>query len=183
VTIGRDLSIVVRAAAGAAPSADTLRALVHDIDPTMPIHGIRPLSTDMAATAADSRLAAAVMTLFAALALTLATVGLYGALVYATTRRTRELGIRTALGASRFRLIVLVAMDGMLATAAGVAAGLAVAAGGAQVLRGLLFGIEPLDSVSFLTAPLILALTAGVACVLPAWRGAAIDPAETLRHD
>ena len=117
------------------------------------------------------------------LALGIAVTGLYGVLSYNVSQRRREIGIRAALGATRADLIGLVVRQGLTVTLLGLTAGVAVAALAARRLEPLLFGIAPLDLPSFVTMPLILLIVATLACVIPARRAAATDPATTLRAE
>ena len=120
---------------------------------------------------------------FALLALVLASVGLYGVLSYGVSQRRRELGVRAALGASPRDLVGIVVREGLVVATVGLAAGLAASAALTRFMQAALFGIEPLDAVSFAAAPLMLLLVAGAACLLPAARAAATDPAEALRFE
>jgi ABC-type antimicrobial peptide transport system permease subunit len=104
-------------------------------------------------------------------------------LSYAVVRRRRELGVRAALGASRRDLIVLVAREGVLRAAAGVAIGLAAATCTTEMMRSLLFGVTPVDAVAYAAAPMILLPVALVASLGPAWRAASSDPAVVLRSE
>jgi ABC-type antimicrobial peptide transport system permease subunit len=132
---------------------------------------------------ANERLATITVIGFALLAAILAGIGLFGVLSYGVSARTREIGVRAALGATRGRIVSVVVRDGMTVVGIGLAGGLVAAAGVARLMERLLFGIEPLDPVSFLLAPLLLAGVALAACVLPARRAARIDPAQALRAD
>lgn len=123
------------------------------------------------------------MVTFAAVALILAAVGLYGVLSYNVTQRRRELGVRAALGATRGNLVGMVVRDGMTFIVAGLLLGIAGAAFLTELMSSLLFGISPLDSVSFGIAPAVLLGIALLACALPARRAASADPAEALRCD
>jgi putative ABC transport system permease protein len=109
--------------------------------------------------------------------------GLYGVLSYNVTQRRKEIGIRSALGATRADLIGLVLRQGLTVTVLGLAAGVLIAGVAARRLQPLLFGIAPLDLPSFLTMPAILLIVAALACVIPARRAAATDPATTLRDE
>jgi putative ABC transport system permease protein len=120
---------------------------------------------------------------FALLAATIATVGIYGVLSYAVTRRTREIGIRLALGAPPPAVLSLVARRGVGLALAGTAAGLLGALALSRLLRGLLFGVGPSDPVTFAAAPLILVAVALVASYLPARRAARVDPMIALRSE
>ena len=115
------------------------------------------------------------------MALTLGIIGIYGVISYAVSQRTREIGIRLALGAQKNELKWMFVRSALVLTATGVAAGLVAAAAVTQTLKSLLFGISPLDPITYLTVPLVLAAAAGVASYLPARRAAGINPVEALR--
>ena len=121
--------------------------------------------------------------MFALLALAIAAAGLYGVLSYNVTQRRRELGIRAALGATRARVMTMVIREGLAVTIVGLILGMIASVAVARRLQPLLFGIQPLDAVSFTIVPLILLVVAVLACTIPARRAAATDPATTLRSD
>jgi putative ABC transport system permease protein len=121
--------------------------------------------------------------LFAALALVLTTIGLYGAVSYWVTQRTREIGIRMALGANRHNVLWLVIKQGMTLAVFGVAAGLVAAFGLTRLLSNMLFGIAPNDPATFVAVSLLLALIAVLACSIPARRAASIEPMQALRAE
>jgi ABC-type antimicrobial peptide transport system permease subunit len=121
--------------------------------------------------------------LFGLLALTLSAVGLYGMLGYFVTERTPEIGIRHALGAPRTAVIALVLRQGLVPTGLGLAAGLIVAAVSVRYLASQLFGIAPLDAVSFASAVVFLLLVALIATLVPARRASSVDPAVALRRE
>src|SRR4051812_36487623 len=175
-------ALVVRSEGAPAAAAPGLRALVQEISPGAVIETVT-LSDRVAASVSEPRFAMTVLITFAVLALMLAAIGLFGVLSYGVSRRRRELGVRAALGASRSQLVALVVRDGLLVTAAGLVVGLAAAAAITRLMRGVLFGVAPLDAVSFLAAPAVLVPVAVVACLVPALRGARTDPAEALRSD
>ena len=174
------VEFAVRATRDATALAPAVRAIVHDAAPAGAVETMA-LSTRVADSVDQRRFAMAVVAAFAALALGLAAVGLHGVLSYAVSQRRRELGVRAALGAPRARLVAMVLGEGLAATAVGLAAGIAGATAVTRLMQGLLFGVTPLDAVSFAAAPLVLGFVAAVACVLPALRAASIDPAEALR--
>jgi len=124
-----------------------------------------------------------VLAAFALVAVALASVGLYGVLSYGVSQRRRELGVRAALGAAPRHLVALVVREGLGVAVVGLAGGLIAAALGARFMRGALFGVAPLDTLSFAAAPIVLLVVAAVACVLPASRAASTDPAQALRSD
>jgi putative ABC transport system permease protein len=137
---------------------------------------------DEIATASTSiaQLAMRLLAGFAAVALTLAAIGIYGVMAYSVRRRTRELGTRVALGASRADIIRLVMREGGVITASGVIVGLLSGVLAARSLSAVLFGVPPSDPWSMLAAAAVLGLTAMAACYLPARRASRVDPARTL---
>jgi putative ABC transport system permease protein len=167
------------------PSAivTTLRAAVRDADPGAALDAVGPLAARVAASVSQPRFAAALLGAFAVLALALAAIGLYGVLSYNVTRRRREIGVRAAMGASRRDLLRLVVGQGLGVTSAGLLLGLLGAAALTRLMQDLLFGVTPLDWVSFTAAPLVLLAVAVVACLVPASRAAAVDPAVALRYE
>ena len=110
-------------------------------------------------------------------------VGIYGVISYAVSQRTREIGIRLALGAQRNELRWMFVRSALVLTGTGVAIGIGAAAGLMQLMKSLLFGISPLDPVTYITVPLVLAASAAVASYLPARRAAAVDPVVALRAE
>ncbi|HMF94285.1 MAG TPA: ADOP family duplicated permease [Vicinamibacterales bacterium] len=177
---GSRFELTIRTASAPSSIASAVRAIVHDALPAAAIEAV-PLSRRVAESVDQPRFAAAVLGAFALLALVLASVGLYGVLSYAVARRRRELGVRAALGAARRDLVGLIMREGLATTAIGLGLGLTAAAGLTRFMRGALFGVAPLDLSSFIAAPIVLALVAAAACLLPAHRAAATDPAEALR--
>ena len=123
------------------------------------------------------------LALFAGVALALAMVGVFGVMSYFVTQRTREIGIRIALGASRAEVMRLVIRQGLMLTAAGVALGLAAGAVGSQVIRNLLFGVSALDPIAFGGAALLFAVVSFAASYLPARRATRVDPMIALRAE
>jgi hypothetical protein len=180
--IDDEANVVIRMAGDPARGVAILRAAVRDIDPGAAIGLVTPLSTRVAASAAQPRFAVAVLGGFAALALALASVGVYGVLSYAVTRRKRELGVRAALGARRADLIAMVVHEGLSRAVAGTLIGIAAAALLTRLMRALLFGVGPLDAVAYVAAPAILIPVALLACLAPAFRAASTDPAAILRE-
>jgi len=131
----------------------------------------------------SERLNLSLLCIFAGVALTLAVIGLYGVLAYAVTQRQREIGVRMALGAQRRDVLELVVGQGMRLVLAGVGIGLIGAFSLTRLLRGLLFGVGPMDPVTFAATPLLLAIAALLACWLPAARASRVDPMEALRYE
>ncbi len=179
--LGNSFSVVVRTHGNAAAMAPLLRAVVLETDRNAAVDEVATLAQRVSASVSEPRFAAAVMTAFAALALALAAVGLYGVLSYGVAQRRRELGIRAALGASRGDLVGMVVREGITSVLAGLALGVAGAAALTRLMKALLFGVSPLDAVAFGAAPAALLATALLACAVPARRAASADPAEALR--
>ena len=157
-----------------------MRGLLRELEPTAAVETVT-LSQRVAASVDQPRFAATVLAAFALLALLLASVGLYGVLSYGVSQRRRELGVRAALGAARSDLVGLVMREGLIVTGAGLAAGIGGAMALTRFMQGVLFGVAPLDAVSFVAAPAVLAFVAAAACLVPARRAAAINPADALR--
>jgi predicted permease len=157
-----------------------VRAALRVLEPSILVHNARTMGDIAAASTAITQLAMRLLAGFAALALTLAAVGIYGVMAYSVRRRTRELGTRVALGASRADIVRLVMREGGVITLAGVGVGLTTGVLAARSLSAVLFGVPPSDPWSMMVAALLLGLTAMAACYLPARRAAQVDPARTL---
>jgi predicted permease len=169
---------VLRTAAGDAASlAPAVRDVIRSVDGGLPMFDIRTMDDVVARALAARRLGVALLSWFAALALILAAIGLYGVLSYAVAQRTSELGIRFALGATRGQVLRLVLGNGLKLTVAGMALGSLVGAAAARAMSGLLFGVGTFDPAAFVIAPALL-LAAG--CI-PARRAARVDPVVALR--
>lgn len=172
--------IVVKTVGDPVDLAPSLRSIVRELDPVSTVD-TTTLSQRVSAAVAQPRFAAVTVAGFALLALILAAFGLYGALSYSVTLRRRELGVRSALGASRRDIVTLIVRQGLAVTGAGLGLGMVAAVGLSRLLEKLLFGVTPLDPLAFLLAPGLLLLAASAACLIPAWRGAAVPPTEALR--
>jgi putative ABC transport system permease protein len=181
--IRREVNVVLRARQDPAALVPLLRSIVTEVEPTAAVDRIATLDSQLERSVAEPRLATSLLAGFAAIALALAVTGLYGVLSYTVSQRRREIGIRSALGASRGSLVRLVLSQGLAVTIAGLVVGVAASALAARALRPMLFGIEPLDRVSFIVMPLVLFTVALLACIVPARRAAAMDPAATLKAE
>ena len=157
--------------------------MLRDIEPTAALGHVGTLASQVSNSVSEPRFSMAVLGAFALLALSIAVTGLYGVLSYNVSQRRKEIGIRSALGATRADLIGLVLRQWLTVTMLGLVAGVLIAGVAARRLQPLLFGISPLDLPSFLTMPAILLIVAALACVIPARRAAATDPATTLRDE
>jgi len=184
-----DVSFFVRfrslASGNEAVTADLLRRTVRDVDPAIPIISLRTFAQYL-----DSNLdlwivraGAALFSIFGGLALGLAVVGLYGVKAYSVARRTREIGIRMALGAQPAAVLRLIMGEGSIILLSGIALGLILAAATGKILSGILYEVGALDPIAFTAAPLLLAAAALVATWLPARRAARLNPVEALRYE
>jgi putative ABC transport system permease protein len=154
---------------------------MQQLEPTMPLLNPTTLSDVFVQALWGPRMGATLLAIFALLALLLASIGLYGVMAYTVNLRTRELGIRLALGASRRDVRNMVVRQGLLLAVAGVGLGLAVAFAAARLVTNLLFGVSATDPITFSVIPVLLVLVAAVATYLPAWRASRVDPVIALR--
>jgi len=141
------------------------------------------MSEAVDASLGQARLRTWLLGLFGAMALALATAGIFGVISYSVSRRTHEFGIRMALGASGNEILRLVLKEGMRLALAGVAAGIAVALGFARLMSSLLFGVRPTDPATLIVLPLLLTGAALLAAYVPARRATRVDPMAALRHE
>jgi putative ABC transport system permease protein len=160
-----------------------VRAIVADVNRNLPVMEALPLRDVTAIGLAPQRVAAAVAGTLGVVGLLLAAIGIYGVTAYAVSRRTREIGIRIALGADQSRVLTLVLRQGLMLAAIGVAIGVALAGAGSSLLESLLFGVRGLDPVTFAAACLLFALVSLSASYFPARRAARVDPIVALRSE
>jgi putative ABC transport system permease protein len=158
-----------------------VRQAIWSVDKDQPVMRVATMDILLASTAAERRFAMVLFVSFALVALVLAAAGIYGVLSGSVTERTREIGVRTALGASRGSILTMVVRQGMGLTVLGALLGLAGAVATSRVIVTLLFGVSRLDPLTYFGVVVLLIGVAGVACWVPAWRAARIDPAITLR--
>jgi predicted permease len=163
--------------------ASAMRAAIRKIDPNLPIPPIRTMREIVSSTVAQRRFHLMLTSLFAFVALLLGTVGVYGVVSYSVSCRTRDIGLRIALGAMRGDVVRWVLLSGMQPVVAGLFAGLAGAVAIAQALQSLLFGITPSDPLSLGAVVAVLLVSSGLACYIPARRAAALEPTVALRHE
>jgi len=175
------LSLLVKSARGG--TIPQVRTLVRELNPNLPVTVAMPMSEVTAIGLIPQRIVAAVAGSLGVVVLLLAAIGIYGVTSYAVNRRTREIGVRMALGADRGTVLRLVLRQGLVLTAIGVAIGLIAGAAGAQVLRSLLFGISALDPVAFGGAALLFGAVSFTASYLPARRATRVDPMVALRTE
>jgi putative ABC transport system permease protein len=178
------MSIVAKARNGDPSSlVQPLRALLQDLDPDVPMSAVRSMDQIAAAAVAQPRLYLVLIASFAGTALLLAAIGLYGVLAYAVGQRTREIGIRLALGAKRGEVLRMVMTQAGQLAVAGVVIGLAAALIASRALRSQLFQVAPTDAMTYVLVGTGLLLVALIASWIPARRASRIDPLTALRHD
>lgn len=177
------LVLEVRSAGDPALVQLQVREAIRAVDPLLPIDSARPLSQLMARSIQAEHVLARVSSGFGFLALLLASLGLYGVLTYAITRRTGEIGLRVALGAQRGTVVGMILRDAVRLVALGALLGAPLAIGGAQLLRNQLHGIDAVDPVAMTVALLILLASALTAAMIPALRASRVDPLTALRDD
>lgn len=180
--IGRTMDLVVRTHGTAVP-VSALRSTVASIAPGVPIYRVSTMQEKIAGTLERTHFDTFLLSIFAATALLLASIGVYGVLSYMVAQRTRDIGIRMALGASPAHVLRNVLTHGVQMAGAGVLVGLIVGLAGARVLRDLLFGVRPTDAITFIVVSLLLGAVAVVASYLPARRATRIDPMVALRYE
>jgi putative ABC transport system permease protein len=179
----RSLTLVVRTQANPENLIRDVRREVMAMDKTLPVTHVRTMEERVGDSTSGSRFNAFLITLFAALALVLASIGIYGVVSHTAAQRTHEIGIRMALGARGSDVLSLVLARGMGLVLIGVAIGLAVSLALTRFLERLLFGVEPADPWTFVLVSLVLAAVAFLACYLPARRAARLDPLTALRQE
>jgi putative ABC transport system permease protein len=177
------VSGVLRTTADPAQATTDIIAAVRDIDPDVPVYDMSTMNQAMSESVARPRFVMAVLGAFAGVALVLAALGIYGVISYAVTQRTSEIGIRIALGAEPERVLRLVLGGGMGLTATGLGVGVLGAAGFARAIATLLFGVPPLDPLTYVGVVLGLAAVALLACWIPARRAAHVDPVIAMRAE
>jgi putative ABC transport system permease protein len=177
------VSFVVRGPADRAALAAGARAAVRGFDEELAVTDLAPLDELVRASLGDQRFRTVLLVAFAAIALLLAGLGVYGVLAYTVASRWRELGVRLAVGAPRGRLFAMVVRDGLRPVAAGLAMGLPLALAAALLGRSLLFGIAPADPATYAATVAVLGAVALVACLVPAARATRVDPLVCLRED
>jgi putative ABC transport system permease protein len=153
------------------------------VDKDRPIDRVAAMDTLLAATEVQRRFVLILFEAFGIVALVLAAIGIYGILSGSVTERTREIGVRAALGATRGDIFALVLRQGMTMTSIGLAIGLCAALAAGRALDAMLFGISWLDHLTYLGATLLLFAVSGIACLIPARRAASIEPMQALRNE
>jgi predicted permease len=175
--------LVARTTGKASAVSAALAEAVHAVDPSLPVFGLKSMTERVDSSLAPESFAVTVLGFFAAIALVLAALGLYGVISYSVTQRTQEIGVRMALGADRQRVLALVVGQGMRLAAIGAGIGCVAAYGVARLLSSELFGVNAGDPETFLGVAILLAAVALLACYLPARRATRVDPMISLRYE
>jgi len=178
-----DIAFLIRSNAETQSIAAGIRERVRTADPTVPIYDLTTMKELVTQSVAQPRFYMLLLTAFAGLALVLAAIGIYGVISYSVSQRTRELGIRIALGATEDRVVRLVLSQGVALTMLGVAVGLVGAYWLMHLLAALLFGVDPTDQITFVGVAVVLAGVAALASYVPARRAAKVDPVIAMRAD
>jgi putative ABC transport system permease protein len=177
------LSLVVRTRGDAAALAPAVKNAIWSVDKDQPIVRVATMDKLLAASEAERHFVLILFEAFGAVALLLAAIGIYGVLAGSVTERTREIGVRAALGASRGDIVALVLRQGMRLSLLGIVIGSGAAVAASRTLITLLFEVSPLDLVTYLGVIALLGAVSGIACWMPAWRAARVDPSITLRAE
>ncbi|HLJ88466.1 MAG TPA: FtsX-like permease family protein, partial [Candidatus Angelobacter sp.] len=177
------LSVVVRTAGDPLALSNALRSVVRNLDPNQPVTGVRSMEENISQSIAQPRFRTVLLAIFAGIALVLAAVGIFGIMAYSVAQRTRELGLRIALGASRGRVLQLVMGHGARLTLIGVGIGLVVTFLMNRYVSSLLFNVPPYDPLTLVGVVVALILISLCACYLPARRATLVDPIVALRED
>jgi putative ABC transport system permease protein len=177
------MSLVARSPGGTGAVASAVRAEIHAIDPELPVDRARPLSEVVHASVAEPRFRTMLLSGFAVTALLLAAIGVYGLISNSVAQRTREIGIRVALGARTSQVVGPIVAEGMILALIGVGLGLAGAAAATRLIATVLFGVEPTDPLTFSAVAMLLLLVALLASYIPARRALRVDPLVALRAE
>ena len=178
-----EMVFVLRAENDAMSLADPARKVINGMDPELPVSQVRTMETVIRQTFASQQFSAVLLGGFSLASLLLAAVGIYGLLAYSVTQRTREIGVRIALGAEPRTITRMVVASGARMVIIGAAAGLAAALALSGLMKSLLFGIGPRDPLTFIAAPAVFVVVALVAAYVPARRAARVSPMEALRAE
>jgi putative ABC transport system permease protein len=179
----RGSSFVIRTTGDPMGIAGTIRETFHRLDPALPVRNMRSLEQIVGHSVAPQRFNLSLLTLFAALGLMLAAIGIYGVLAYGVSQRTREIGLRMALGAQQQDVLKLVVKQGMVLALTGVVIGILASLALTRLMKSLLFGVTATDPLTFFVIALLLMAIALLACWIPARRASKVDPTIALRYE
>jgi predicted permease len=183
ISLGQEASLVVRAVSDPASITGSVRGAIAEVTHDAPVTRLRTMTQVVADSTAQRRFNMILMTIFASVALVMASIGLYGVISYSVGQRTHEIGIRMALGAPRSAVLGLVLRNGMSLALVGVVVGVVAALGLTRLMASLLYGVSPTDPVTFTVIALTLLGVALVACFIPAHRATRVDPMVALRYE
>jgi len=181
--MGTEMYLAIRTAGDPTHLAAAVRSQIAQIDKSQPVHDVKTLDERRAGSLAPRRVNMLLVLTFAALALVLGSIGIYGVVSYSVGRRTHEIGVRMALGAHQSQILGMVLRNGLGLIAAGVGVGLAASAGLTRLISSELWGVSPTDPWTFAAVVTVLAASGFAACLLPAWRAARVDPTRALRYE
>jgi putative ABC transport system permease protein len=176
-------ALAIRTTSSPAALAAAVQREIWAVNPNQTISEVRTLESIVEGQISDRKVQTGLFTTFAGLALFMAALGVYGLLSFVVISRTRELSVRTAMGAQRWDLVSLIARDSAVWVACGLVAGLALSAFVSRSMTSLIYGVEPLDWISLMTSTGVLAAVAGIAALLPVWRATQVDPITVLRAE
>lgn len=176
------MSLVVRTTGDPSTIVGALKSIVHTADPTLALRDVEPLETVLGSSLAPRKLALALATCFAAIAVILAAIGIYGVLSYAVASRTREFGVRFALGASTHNVLLIVLRQGVAWSLIGLVLGVVGALEVGRLLSAMLYGVAALDPATYVSVVVGLIVVVGAACVVPAFRAMRVDPMTAMRE-
>jgi putative ABC transport system permease protein len=183
VWIGSGIALVVRTVSDPSTIVPTVRKLMAELDRDQPMYDVQTLEDALADSVAPRRFTALVLNAFAVTALVLAVIGIYGVMAYSVAQRSREIGLRMALGAQRRGVVGMVIRQGMHVALTGIVIGVAAAIGLSRLMTTLLYDVEAVDPQTFGLVAALLALAALVACAAPAAKAACVDPLTALRSE
>jgi predicted permease len=175
--------ILVRSGTSELPAAEVVRRAVAGLDPSIPLANVEPLENVLESQTASTRLASTILALFAALAVVLSGIGLYGVMAFFVASRRSEIAVRIAVGVGHSRVLGMIVRQAMALVGIGIVVGLAVVLVAGELFSSVLYGVGSADPAVHLSSIALLALIAFLACTLPAWRAIRIDPTEALRSE
>jgi ABC-type antimicrobial peptide transport system permease subunit len=181
-SLDRTLGVVLRTPLAASLLEPKIRHEVQSIDPGLPVFHVSSMNEVIDSSLAPRRFSADMVGAFATLAIFLASLGIYGLLAYMVGQRSREIGLRMALGAQPAHIVKLILGKGVVVAAVGIVAGVVCAASTASLMATLLYGVRPHDPAVFIVVPLLLLAVAVLASYIPAWRATKVDPMIALRE-